>query len=107
MSNTLQGKSLPAENTKGSDAFRKEKSLLNWLNEISMAKLFDWVEAVQETTASTNMGNARWRTETDERDRLFLTRLGVLKAQYLVTIVKISGYKITNRKERLLWEIRK
>lgn len=63
-----------------SDTFKKEKALLNWLNGMSMAKLFDWFDAVQETTVNTDIGKARWKTETVERDRLFLTRLGVLKA---------------------------
>ena len=62
-----------------SDVFRKEKALLNWLKGMSVAKLFDWFDAVQETTVDSPMGKARWRTETIERDRLFLTRLGVLK----------------------------
>lgn len=61
-----------------SDTFKKEKGLLNWLKGMSVAKLFDWFDAIQETTVNTNMGRARWRTETVERDRLFLTRLGVL-----------------------------
>lgn len=60
-----------------SDTFKKEKALLNRLNEMSMAKLFD---AVQETTVSIKIGKVRWRTETVERDSLFLTRLGVFKA---------------------------
>ena len=63
-----------------SDVFRKEKALLNWLKGMSVAKLFDWFDAVQETTVDSPMGKARWRTETIERDRLFLTRLGVLKS---------------------------
>jgi hypothetical protein len=46
---------------------------------MSVAKLFDWFDAVQETTVDSAMGKARWRTETIKRDRLFLTRLGVLK----------------------------
>ena len=62
-----------------SEMFRKEKGLLNWLNKMSVAKLMDWFDAVQETTVNTNIGKMRWRTETTERDRLFLTRLGVLK----------------------------
>lgn len=62
-----------------SDVFMKEKALLNWLKGMSVAKLFDWFDAVQETTVDSAMGKARWRTETIERDRLFLTRLGVLK----------------------------
>ena len=62
-----------------SDVFKKEKALLNWLKGMSVAKLFDWFDAIQETTVDSTMGKARWRTETIERDRLFLTKLGVLK----------------------------
>ena len=62
-----------------SETFKKEKELLRWLNGMSVAKLFDWFDAVQETTVNTNMGRARWRTETIARDRLFLKELGVLK----------------------------
>lgn len=62
-----------------SDTFKKEKALLGWLKGMSVAKLFDWFDAVQETTVNTNIGRARWRTETIERDRLFLKQLGVLK----------------------------
>ena len=65
-----------------SDTFKKEKALLNWLKGMSVAKLFDWFDAIQETTVNTNMGKRRWRTETIERDRLFLTRLGVLDEGY-------------------------
>ena len=63
-----------------SDVFKKEKALLNWLKGMSVAKLFDWFDAIQETTVDSPVGRARWRTETIERDRLFLTRLGVLKS---------------------------
>ncbi|MCR4891388.1 MAG: transposase [Lachnospiraceae bacterium] len=63
-----------------SETFRKEKSLLSWLNKMSVAKLFDWFDTIQETTVDTKIGKARWRTETIERDRLFLQKLGVLKA---------------------------
>jgi hypothetical protein len=61
------------------DNLRKEKALLNWLNKMSIAKLMDWFDAIQETTVDTCFGKSRWRTETIERDRLFLKRLGVLK----------------------------
>ena len=61
-----------------SDVFKKEKALLNWLKGMSVAKLFDWFDAIQETTVDSPIGRARWRTETTERDRLFLTKLGVL-----------------------------
>ena len=63
-----------------SDVFKKEKALLNWLKGMSVAKLFDWFDAIQETTVDSPIGRARWRTETIERDRLFLTKLGVLKS---------------------------
>ena len=46
---------------------------------MSIAKLMDWFDAVQETTVNTNIGKTRWKTETVERDRLFLRKLGVLK----------------------------
>lgn len=62
-----------------SDIFKKEKALLNWLKGMSVAKLFDWFDAIQETTVDSAMGRARWRTENIERDRLFLTKLGILK----------------------------
>ena len=63
-----------------SDVFKKEKALLNWLKGMSVAKLFDWFDTIQETTVDSPVGRARWRTETIERDRLFLTRLGVLES---------------------------
>lgn len=62
-----------------SDTFKKEKALLNWLNKMSVAKLFDWFDTLQETRVSSKAGKARWKTETIERDRLFLTKLGVIK----------------------------
>lgn len=62
-----------------SDIFKREKALLNWLNKMSVAKIFDWFDAVQETTVNTRFGKARWKTEAIERDRLFLQHLGVIK----------------------------
>ena len=62
-----------------SDTFKKEKALLNWLKGMSVAKLFDWFDAIQQTTVDTNIGRARWRTETIARDRLFLSRIGIIE----------------------------
>lgn len=62
-----------------SDIFKKEKALLNWLNKMSVSKLFDWFDAIQETTINSKIGKSRWKTETIERDRLFLRKLGVIK----------------------------
>lgn len=62
-----------------SETFKKEKALLSWLNKMSTAKLFDWFDAIQETKVNTKASKARWKTETIERDRLFLSKLGVIK----------------------------
>ena len=62
-----------------SETFKKEKALLNWLNKMSVDKLFHWFDAVQETTVTSRIAKNRWKTETIERDRLFLHKLGVIK----------------------------
>lgn len=62
-----------------SETFKKEKALLNWLNKMSVSKLFDWYDAVQETSVNSKIAKNRWKTETIERDRLFLSKLGVIK----------------------------
>ena len=55
---------------------------LNWLKGMSVAKLFDRFDAVQEITVDSAMGKVRWRTGSIERDRLLLTRLGVIKSEF-------------------------
>ena len=62
-----------------SENFKKEKALRNWLNKMSVAKLFDWFDAIQQTTVTTKIAKIRWSTEAIERDRLFLQMLGVTK----------------------------
>jgi transposase len=59
---------------------KDEKSLLDWLNDISIERLFAWFDCIEETKVNTNMGKRRWRTETISRDHLFLTKLGVIAA---------------------------
>lgn len=61
-------------------ALKKEKALLIWLNKMSISKLLDWYDAVQETTVKTKFGRTGWKTESVERDRLFLQKLGVIKS---------------------------
>ena len=65
-----------------SDTFKKEKALLNWLNKMSVSKLFDWFDAIQETTVDSEIGKNRWRTETIDQDRLFLRKLWGIKLQF-------------------------
>ena len=57
---------------------KEEKSLLDWLNGISIERLFAWFDCIEETKVNTNMGKRRWRTEIISRDRLFLTKLGII-----------------------------
>jgi hypothetical protein len=58
---------------------KEEKSLLNWLNSMSIERLFAWFDCIEETKVNTSMSKYRWRTETIKRDQLFLSKLGVIK----------------------------
>ncbi len=57
---------------------KAEKKLLDWLDKMSIARLFDWFDCIEATAVDTNMGRRRWQTESTSRDRLFLTKLGVI-----------------------------
>jgi hypothetical protein len=59
---------------------KDEKALLDWLDDMSVERLFAWFDCTEETKVNTNMGKRRWRTETISRDRLFLAKLGVVRA---------------------------
>lgn len=56
-----------------------EKGLLDWLEDMSIERLFAWFDCIEETSVNTNMGRHRWRTETISRDQMFLRKLGVIK----------------------------
>jgi hypothetical protein len=58
---------------------KEEKALPNWLNSMSIERLFAWFDCIEETKVYTSMRKYRWRTETIKRDQLFLSRLGVIK----------------------------
>jgi hypothetical protein len=58
---------------------KEEKALLDWLNHMSVERLFAWFDCVEETTVETNMGKRRWRTEITKRDHLFLTKIGIIE----------------------------
>ncbi len=67
----------PAHDTKKNlDA---EKRLLDWLNHMSIERLFAWFDCIEETAVDNSMGRRRWQTETTARDRLFLSKLGITK----------------------------
>ena len=56
-----------------------EKKLAVWLDSHSIAQIMDWIDCVETTTCHTESGMIRWTTESVSRDKLLLTKLGVLK----------------------------
>lgn len=55
----------------------KEERLLKWMKAYSLYDTLTWFDAIEETNVSYKLKNQRWSTETTERDRLFLQRLGI------------------------------
>lgn len=53
------------------------KKLLTWLENRSLAQILDWFDCVEETTVAGKAGEIRWRTETVEQARYFLSLLGM------------------------------
>ena len=58
------------------DNLKAEKKLLDWLNHMSIERLFAWFDCIEQTTVDTTMGRRRWKTETTARDRMFLKKTG-------------------------------
>jgi transposase len=61
------------------EQYGREKKLKSWIQQRSLAQILDWFDCVDTTTVNTEAGKRRWTTETVERDRFFLERLGVTK----------------------------
>lgn len=57
---------------------KAEKKLLDWLDKMSIARLFAWFDCIEATAVDSSMGRRRWRTESTSRDQMFLTKLGVI-----------------------------
>ena len=55
----------------------KAEKLLNWLENRSLAQILDWFDCIEETTVAGKAGEIRWKTESVERDRYFLSLLGM------------------------------
>lgn len=55
----------------------KEKQLKTWLENNSIQEIFDWFDAVEKIDVTTPYARQTWTTETIERDRMFLNKLGV------------------------------
>ncbi len=57
---------------------KKELELLSWLNNLSIYhQQLTWFDAVDTVLVKTGFLAKRWKTETIERDRLFLSKLGM------------------------------
>lgn len=56
-----------------------ENKLGAWLDSHSIAQIMDWFDCIETTTCRTEAGVIRWSTESVARDRLLLTKLGVIK----------------------------
>ena len=52
----------------------------NWLEQSSLAQIFDWFDCVETTSVKTDAGTHYWTTESVARDRLFLKSLGVTES---------------------------
>lgn len=57
---------------------KEEDGLKRWLEQHSLGQILDWFDCVEETTVETKAGKARWSSGSTKRDRLFLSKLGVI-----------------------------
>ena len=56
----------------------KAEKLLSWLDNRSLAQILDWFDCIEETTVASKAGEIRWKTESIERDKFFLSLLGMI-----------------------------
>lgn len=56
---------------------KKAEKLLSWLENRSLAQILDWFDCIEETTVVGKAGEIRWKTESIERDKYFLSLLGM------------------------------
>lgn len=66
------------EDGKSSEVMKAEKKLLAWLENHSLAQILDWFDCIETTSVKNDSAEQRWSTEIIARDRLLLTRLGVI-----------------------------
>ena len=60
-----------------SETLKIKKKLLSWMKNTPVYLTLQWFDAVEEVKVSTKLHSRRWTTELTERDRLFLSKLGV------------------------------
>ncbi|WP_281710542.1 IS1634 family transposase [Anaerobiospirillum succiniciproducens] len=66
------------DGVKSASELKLEKSLLNWLNSVSISQMLEWFDAVTLQIKSP-YASKHITAETIKRDELFLRKLGVLK----------------------------
>ena len=55
----------------------KAEKLLSCLENRSLAKILDWFDCIEETTVAGKTGEIRWKTESVDRDKFFLSLSGM------------------------------
>lgn len=58
--------------------FKAEGKHLAWLNHKSVHQQLLWFDVIENVTVSSKVRSRRWNTETTSRDRLSMTKLGIL-----------------------------
>ena len=56
---------------------KKAEKLLSWLENRSLAQILDWFDCIEETTVAGKAGEIYWKTDSIERDKYFLSLLGM------------------------------
>ena len=54
-----------------------EARLKNWLKNTPVYLVLQWFDVIEEVSVSSKLRTKRWTTELTERDRMFLTKLGM------------------------------
>ena len=54
-----------------------EDKLKSWMNNTPVYLQLQWFDTVEEVKISSALRPKRWNTEVTERDRLYLTKLGM------------------------------
>ncbi len=54
-----------------------EDKLKSWMNNTPIYLQLQWFDTVEEVKISSELRSKRWNTEVTERDRLYLSKLGM------------------------------
>lgn len=59
------------------DVLKAERRLYNWIQKNSMYDILHWFDAIVTTEVSGTNGKTKWITETTQRDKMFLSKIGM------------------------------